>query len=142
MSFICPIKLGRRYGLEVVWVRVPLTVIGARGDVEHRFIFDTGCEITTVSEDVATRLGLPTGGRPVSMHGLSGAATGRLVNVRFRFPRTVSGTPGLEVDSTWVVTGGRTNLALLGFREVERRFCIRTLEFDTYFIPWTSIHGS
>lgn len=70
MSFICPIKMGRRYGLEVVWVRVPLTVIGTRGHVEHRFIFDTGCEITTVSEDVATKLGLSAGGRSVSMHGL------------------------------------------------------------------------
>jgi hypothetical protein len=45
------------------------------------------------------------------------------------------------VASTWVVTGGRHNLALLGFQEVHRHFPIRALEFDVYFIPRTSIRG-
>ena len=62
--------------------------------------------------------------------------TGRLVDVRFRFPRTVSGDPGLEVASSWIVTSGRRNIALLGFQEVHRHFRIWTLEFDMYFIPW------
>jgi hypothetical protein len=141
MSFTRPIRLDHRYGLEVVWVEVPLTVRGSRGALEQQFIFDTGCQITTVSEDVAVRLGLSPGGRAVNMHGLVGGGTGRLVEVQFQFPRTVSGTPGVQVTSTWVVLSGARHLALLGFREVERLFCIRTLEFDMYFIPWTSVHG-
>jgi hypothetical protein len=143
MSFSCPIRLFRPYGsLEAVRVDVPLTVLGPSAPEPYDFVFDTGCEITMVSEDVATELGLPVGGRTVTVHGLTTGGTRRLVDVRFRFPRTVSGSPGLEVSSTWVViSSGRTNLALLGFREVERHFCIRTLEFDMYFIPWATIHG-
>lgn len=136
MSFTCPIRQDTRYGLPVVRVDVPLAVFGTRGTVEHPFIFDTGCEITTVSEDIAAKLGLPPGGRDVGMHGLSGSATGRLVDVRFRFPRTVSGTEGLIVDSTWVVTSARLGLALLGFMEVHQHFQMRTFEFDTYFVAW------
>lgn len=141
MSFVRPIKLDHRYGLEVVRVEVPLRIVGSRRTVEQRFIFDTGCEITMVSEDIAARLDLPAGGRPVSVHGLTPGSRGRLVDVRFRFPNTVSGQPGLESTSTWVVLANRNKLALLGFREVERHFCIRTLEFDMYFLPWTTIHG-
>jgi hypothetical protein len=142
MSFICPIQQLRRYGsLDAVLVEVPLTVVGSSSPEPHDFIFDTGCEITMVSEDVATGLGLPGGGRSVHVRGLTGGGTGRLVDVRFRFPTTVSGTPGLEVTSTWVVLSGRRNLALLGFMEVHRHFQIRALEFDMYFILWTSIHG-
>lgn len=63
------------------------------------------------------------------------------MDARFRFPKTVSDTPGLEVASTWVVTSGRTNLALLGFREVERHFQIRALEFDMYFVSWAAVRG-
>ena len=116
--------------MDVVWVVVPLTVLGAGGNIGEDFIFDTGCQITTVSEDVAAKLGLPTGGRPIGMRGSTGPGSGRLVDVRFRFPTTVSGTPGLEVRSTWAVASGRQNLALLGFVEVHRHFCIRALEFD------------
>ena len=141
MSFLCPIEQGNRHGLNVVWVKVPLTVPGAGGGVEQSFIFDTGCQLTTVSEDVAAKLGLPSGGRVVDVRGVTTAGRGRLVDVRFRFPKTVSGAPGLEVISTWVVLTGTKKLALLGFHEVERHFCIRTLEFDMYFIPWTLIHG-
>lgn len=143
MSFTCPIKLFRRHGtLEASRVDVPLTAFGSSGPRTQYFVFDTGCEISMVSEDVATKLGLPADRQTVSVTGLAPGGTGRLVDVRFRFPTTVSGTPGLEVSSTWVVIStGRPKLALLGFREVERHFCIRTLEFDMYFIPWTSIHG-
>jgi hypothetical protein len=141
MSFTRPIRLENRYGLEVVWVEVPLEFNGSRGAVEQTFIFDTGCQLTTVSQDVALRLGLPPGGRAVNMRGLTGGGTGRLVDVRFRFPQTVSGTPGLEVSSTWVVLPGVTRRALLGFMEVHRHFQIRALEFDLYFIPWTSARG-
>lgn len=136
MSFICPIKRGWRYGLQVIWVKVPLMVAGSRGEVSHDFIFDTGCEVTTVSEDVATALGLSVGGRVVNMTGLTGSGSGRLVDVRFRFPKTSSGGPGLEVESTWVVLAGTTNLALLGFQEVHRHFQTKMLEFDVYFIRW------
>jgi hypothetical protein len=141
MSFIRPIEQEKRYGLDVVRVLVPLTVSGTHGNVEHDFIFDTGCEVTTVSEDVATTLNLPAGGRTVNMHGLTGRGTGRLVDVRFRFPPTPIGRPGLEVDSTWVVLSGRRNLALLGFMEVHRYYRIHSQEFQMYFITWTSLRG-
>jgi hypothetical protein len=134
MSFVCPITQRQRYGLDVVWVDVPLTVYGSRGPVRTPFVFDTGCQVTSVSEDVAGRLGLPSGGRVVNMIGLTAGGTGRLVDVRFRFPRTVSGQSGLEVESTWVVVSGRRNLATLGFFEVHRHFRIWTFEFDMYFI--------
>ena len=120
---------------------MPLTVINSQGTVEQEFIFDTGCEVTTVSEDVAAVLGLPQGGRVVNLHGATGTGRSRLVDVRFRFPKTVSGGPGLEVTSTWTVTSGRTNLALLGFMEVHRHFHLWTLEFDAYFIPWPILRG-
>ena len=136
MSFIRPIKLYQRYGLEALRVVVPLTVHGTRGRRQSRFIFDTGCEVTMVSEDVATAMGLPAGGHTVNVSGLTGTGSGRLVDVRFRFPETMSGGPGLEVSSTWVVLGGRRNLALLGFQEVHRHFRVWTLEFDMYFIRW------
>ncbi len=136
MSFLNPITQHQRFGLAVVWIRVPLTVTGRHGAITQPFLFDTGCQITTVSEDVAEVLGLPSGGRPVTMRGATAGGSGRLVDVRFRFPRTVSGDPGLEVASTWVVTSGRTNLALLGFLEVHRHFQLKLYEFDAYFIPW------
>jgi len=142
MSFVCPIKQAPRYGLDVVWVKVPISVPGVQGEIEHSFLFDTGCEITTVSEDVASKLGLPPGGRSVNMSGLTGSSRGRLVDVRFQFPRTVSGGPGMEVESTWVVSSGRTHLALLGFMEVHRHFQIKPFEFDVYFIPWPKPRGT
>ena len=126
---------------SIVWVVVPLTVPGVGGDIGEDFLFDTGCQITTVSEDVATKLGPPSGGRPIGMRGSTGSGSERFVDVRFRFPNTVSGLPGLEVRSTWAVVSGRQNLALLGFMEVHRHFQIRALEFDLYFIPWASVHG-
>lgn len=137
MSFIRPIRAYPKYGLDCVQVDVPLTVVnGSRGDVGHTFIYDTGCEITTVGEDVATKLGLPAGGRPVGMTSTTGSGTGRLVNVRFRFPKTIDGGPGHEADSTWVVIPDRTDLAILGFQEVHRHFWVRSYEFDLYFMRW------
>jgi hypothetical protein len=136
MSFMCPIHQRTRSGLDVIWIEVPLTVIGSAGEVEQYFLFDTACHVTTVSEDVAVVLGLPSGGRAVNMVGLTSGGRGRLVDVRFRFPTTSSGGPGLEVTSTWVVLGGRKDLALLGFQEVHRHFQTKLLEFDAYFIRW------
>ncbi|MBX9623073.1 MAG: hypothetical protein K2X82_04590 [Gemmataceae bacterium] len=108
---------------------------GRVGPAFRRFRFDTGCNVTTVSEDVAAGLGLPPGGRTVTVGGSTGRATGRLVPVRFRFPTSPSG-PGLVVDSTWVVTSGRRNVALLGFQEVHRHFWVRTEQFEMWFVPW------
>jgi hypothetical protein len=139
VSFIRPIDRDLQYRLEVIEVWVPLVVLAGTGPSRpHDFLFDTGCQVTMVSEDVALALGLPPddGTRRVRTVGLTGRGSGRLVDVRFRFPDTVSSTPGLEVSSTWVVVGGRTNLALLGFQEVHRHFRIWTFEFDMYFIRW------
>jgi hypothetical protein len=136
MSFACPIRYRVRSGLDVVWIDVPLTVVGPLREVEQWFLFDTGCQVTTVSEDVAAVLGLPSGGRAVNMVGLTSGGRGRLVDVRFRFPTTTSGGPGLEVTSTWVVLSGRRDLALLGFQEVHRYFQTKMFEFEAYFIRW------
>jgi hypothetical protein len=141
MSFIRPIEQGKRYGLDVAWVKVPLKVSGASGDVGHEFTFDTGCEVTMVSEDVATKLGLPKGGRLVKVSGSTARGSGRLVDVRFRFPPTPIGHSGLQVSSTWVVVAGVTDLALLGFMEVHRNFCVHSHEFAMYFITWSSLRG-
>lgn len=108
---------------------------GRRGDVRQDFLFDTGCQITTVSEDVAAVLGLPAGGPRLGLGGVTGTGSGRLVPVRFRFPVSPSG-PGLVVDSIWIVTSGRTGVALLGFQEVRRHFSIESEPFEMWFVPW------
>ncbi len=141
MSFIRPIEYDQRYGLDVVSVKVSLVVSGRHGDIEQRFIFDTGCEVTMVSEDVAAALGLPAGGRSVNVSGSTAGGFGRLVDVRFRFPPTPIGNAGLQVDSTWVVVSGVTGLALLGFMEVHRHFRIHSQEFLMFFTTWTSLRG-
>jgi hypothetical protein len=110
-------------------------------EIDHPFIFDTGCEITMVSEDVAGALGLPDGGRVVNVKGSVGHGKGRLVEVRFRFPRSANGKLGVECMSNWVVVSGARKIALLGFQEVHKHFCIRTLEFDVYFILWSTLRG-
>ena len=125
-------------------MEVPLEVVGTNGaQTTQVFLFDTGCEVTTVSEDIAGVLGLTPddGTRRVRVTGSTGKSAGRLVDVTFRFPRTVSGTPGLEASSTWVVVSGPTKLALLGFQEVHRHFSVRTYEFDVYFVPWQTLTG-
>lgn len=137
MWFVRPIDQRRHpsSGSDYVFVRVPLVVTGLRGPVVGHFRFDTGCIITTVSEDVAAALGLPPGGRTVTVGGSTGTGPGRLVPVRFRFPVSPSG-PGLVTDSTWIVTSGRTGVALLGFQEVHRHFQFRTDQFEMWFVPW------
>ena len=145
MSFVRPIQQKPRYGsLTVAFVKVPLDVVGLSGAITTQdFLFDTGCQITTVSEDIAAALGLPPddGTRRVRVTGSAGKSAGRLVGVTFCFPTTVSGMPGLEVSSTWVVVSGQTKLALLGFQEVHQHFSVRTYEFDVYFVPWRTLTG-
>jgi hypothetical protein len=132
----------KKYGLDCIKVDVKLTLSSPTGDISYPFVFDTGCEITTVSEDVAAFLGLAGGGRLVSVKGATGNLRGRLVDVRFRFPKTLNGDPGLECDSTWVVISAIKGIALLGFQEVHRHFSIRALEFDMYFILWSTLRGN
>lgn len=68
------------------------------------------------------------------MRGATGERVGRTLDVRFRFPATVSNTPGLVAVSTWVVVPGQSKLALLSFQDVHRHFTVRTFEFDAYFV--------
>jgi hypothetical protein len=134
MSFICPILHIRRYGRACSQVDVPLTVVTPNGEVERTFRFDTGCDITTVSEDVATALGLPAGGTPIGVRGSTASGAGRLVAVTFCFPPdAISGLPGPDVSSMWIAVAGRTNLALLSFQEVHDRYFIGTDDTDMYF---------
>ena len=94
-----------------------------------------------VSEDVAGSSG-PTSRRKIGKStGSTGSVRGRLVDVHFHFPKTVNGDPGLECNSTWVVISGMKGLALLGFLEVHRHFSVRTLEFEVYFILWSTLRG-
>src|SRR5580658_478318 len=106
MSFSCPIVQYKRYGLDAVRVDVELAVISSSKELKYYFVFDTGCQITMVSEDVAARLGLRRGGKSVKVQGSTGSVRGRLVDVRFRFPNTLNGDRGLECSSTWVVISG------------------------------------
>ena len=144
MWFVRPVQQFRLpgTGLEFVHVRVPLTVVGSRRrPVTGYFRFDTGCQITTVSEDVAAGFGLPAGGPRINVGGSTGTGPGRLVPVRFRFPTSPSG-PGLVVNSTWIVTSGRAGVALLGFQEVHRHFQVRTEQFEMWFVPWPKPVGT
>lgn len=144
MWFRRPIDLHRRQtpGLDFIRVEVPLTVVGGPpGSADHPFVFDTGCAVTTVSEVVAARLGLPAGGVAVNLGGSTARGRGRLVPVRFRFPNSPSG-PGLVVSSNWIVTPGRTGVALLRFQEVHRHLQARTEQFEMWFAPWRHQPGS
>jgi hypothetical protein len=134
MSFSCPIVSATRHGLATSRVDIDLVVIGSNGEVEYAFQFDTGCVITTVSEDVGALMGLPTGGTPVQVGGALGFGVGRLVPVVFRFPPDqISGRPRPAVSSTWVVVAGRTGIALLSLQEVHDRFYINTDDKEMYF---------
>src|SRR5207249_3307064 len=81
MSFLSPIRITRRYGQEIARVEVPLTVLSPTGQFLRSFQFDTGCGLTSVSEDVATALHLPKGGQPISVSSASGKNKGRLISV-------------------------------------------------------------
>lgn len=127
MSFICPIQRFQAYGLASSRVDVLLTVVGMNGEMRREFRFDTGCDITTVSEDVATALGFPAGGTPISMRGSTATASDRLVPVTFYYPPDfISGRLRTAVSSVWLVVSGQTNLALLSFHEVDAWFYIST----------------
>jgi hypothetical protein len=134
MSFVLPITLFRRHGQECSRVDVPLVVVGASGEAEQSFRLDTGCDITTVSEDVASALGLPASGTVIGVSGATGFGAGRLVTVTFRFPPDAfSGRPGANVSSTWFVVSGRARIALLSLQEVHAHFFISTDDVDMYF---------
>jgi hypothetical protein len=134
MSFICPIQPYSYSNRPCARVDVPLTIIGLVGEVTRQFRFDTGCDITTVSEDVALALGLPTGGTPIHVRGSTGFGVGRLVAVTFRFPPdAISGLPRAPVSSEWVVIASHTNLALLSFQDVHDQFFISTDDAFMYF---------
>lgn len=128
----------------LVYARAELTLTVASGGA-YPFLFDTGCAVTTIDESVALSLGLPAGGTPIAVSGATGAGTGRLVPVHFRFPDEVDMTDpagpttraGLEVDSQWVVVpSGAKRVALLGFNEVHRHFAIQTDPNHLYLCRW------
>lgn len=134
MSFSRKIESLWVSGLACSRVRFELTVVGAAGEVERLFRFDTGCDITTVSEDVAALLGLPSGGTPVGMRGSTGTATARLVPVTFRFPPDeISGRNEREVSSTWMAVAAGTNVALVSLHDVRARYYIGTTDDEVSF---------
>lgn len=134
MSFVRPITRFVRFGRDCARVDVPLTVLGPAGAVTHYFRFDTGCDITTVSEDVATKLGLPAGGAPVRVTGSTAAGVGRLVTASFRFPPDLfSGTPAPVQFESWIVVSGGSDVALLSLYEVHARYQFWTDDTDVYF---------
>ncbi len=131
MSFAVEIQIVFRYGLECYRAEVELVRVGpGRPTNPTPFIFDTGAEVTMVSEDIARDLNLPAGGRPVSVAGSVSSGTGRLVPVAFRF----AAEPGLTVATEWVVLPGNRKIAILGLRDVLPHFVVRAEDFDLYFI--------
>jgi hypothetical protein len=134
MSFVRPITTIPLYGTVCRRVLVGLSVLGARGETAHWFRFDTGCDITTLSEDVATALGLPLGGASVTIRGSTGTSAGRLIDVRFRFPPDdLSGNPEPLLAARWAVVNGRTDLALLSLHDVHEHFALWTDDTHLYF---------
>jgi hypothetical protein len=134
MSFTRPIQQFVASGRVCSRVVIPLTVPSPAGAVTRFFRFDTGCDVTTVSEDVATQLGLPAGGPPIRVTGSTATGVGRAVDVEFRFPPDeISGLPGPVVSSTWIVIAGRTLLALVSFHEVHAHFYIGTSDDEMTF---------
>src|SRR5215207_977140 len=134
MSFTRPIQQFVSSNRVCSRVVIPLTVPNPAGEVTRFFRFDTGCDITTVSEDVAAQLGLPAGGPPIRVTGSTAIGVGRAVDVEFRFPPDeISGLPGPLISSTWVVVAGRTLLALVSFHEVHAHFYIGTDDVEMSF---------
>lgn len=134
MSFTRPIQQFVSSNRVCSRVVIPLTVSSPAGEVTRFFRFDTGCDITMVSEDVATQLGLPAGGPPVHVTGSTASCVGRAVDVEFRFPPDeISGLPGPLISSTWVVIAGRTLLALVSFHELHTHFYIGTSDDEISF---------
>lgn len=134
MSFTCPIRRVPHAGRLAARVYVPLAVDTPAGPAAEFFRFDTGADVTTVSEDVAAALGLSAGGTPVHVTGSTATGVGRLVPVTFRFPPDmISGLPRPAVTSTWAVLPSRTKLALLGFTDVETWFYLVTDDLNMTF---------
>lgn len=134
MSFSCPIERWQVGRLVCSRVRMELTAVTPTGEARQLFRFDTGADITVVSEDVAVRLGLPPGGTPVRLSGSTATGVGRLVPVTFRFPPDmISGRPRPTVTSTWVVVDGRTRLALVSLHEIDAWFYLGTDDTDMSF---------
>jgi hypothetical protein len=114
-------------------IHIPLLVTGSRGTLGHPFRLDTGCGITIVSEPVARAMGLDARGRTFqSVFVLTGG--GRIVPARFRFPfDPITGAPGREVASEWLVIPVRYEYARLGFRDVHPHFDIATNAREMHF---------
>jgi hypothetical protein len=131
MSFSVEIQIVHRYGLECYRAEVGLIYLGGGYPTKFApFLFDTGAEVTMVSDDVGRALHLAPGGRPVSVTGSVGGGTGRLVEVEFRF----ADEPGLVIPSRWVVLPSDRKIAILGLRDVLPHFEARTIDFDLFFI--------
>jgi hypothetical protein len=137
MPFTCPIRVAHRQGLALARVDVPLAVSSPGGEIERHFRFDSGCDITTVSEDLAAVLGLPAGGPTIQVNGVGGNTQGRLVDVRYHYPANeFTGVPGKKVDAKWVVVPQGVGIALLSFSEVYQHFTIGTDDTTMYFTEW------
>jgi hypothetical protein len=134
MSFVLPVRPFRRAGRDCSRVDVPLFVASAGTEIGHTFRLDTGADITTVSEDVAVKLGLATTGSSIPFAGVSGGGAGQMVAVSFRFPPDdISGNPDPLRSSVWVVVTGRTGLALLSLQDVHEHFALGTDDTHMYF---------
>ena len=134
MSFCASIQTLRRGGREYTRVGFPLAVLDGQEERSHPFLFDTGCAMTTVSEDVAALLGLPAGGTSIGVGAAIGSARGRIVDVDFRFPPDAISEAEDDPDSArWIVVDGRRGVALLCFLDVHRRFTISADDDTMYF---------
>ncbi|HUR54697.1 MAG TPA: hypothetical protein VMZ71_11235 [Gemmataceae bacterium] len=137
MPFTCSIRVAHRQGLVLARVDVLLAVYSSGGEVERHFRFDSGCDITTVSEDIAAVLELPAGGPTIQVGGVGGNTQGRMVDVRYRYPANeFTGVPGKEVDGKWVVVPQGGGIALLSFSEVHQHFTIGSDDSTMYFTEW------
>jgi hypothetical protein len=126
-----PIIREAKAGLDCLRVEVSIEIeTGAGWSRPSMFVFDTGAEVSMVSEDVADRLRFPGGGRTITVSGSTARGVGRIVPVRFRF----AAQPDLHIDSEWMVMPGVTDLRLLALRDVLPHFEIRTLNTFLYFL--------
>lgn len=129
MQFQLRLKKTTSNLVTCVRVEVVVTVTGSGGPRPFPFRLATEADITTVSEDVATSLGLPTGGRSPSDGG-----KGRIVKVRFSFPAFEEpSSPGIETTSDWLVVPNGSGVALLSFQEINKHFDTMTDETMMYF---------
>jgi hypothetical protein len=125
-----PILREPKLGLDCLRIDIPLQVFDqTKWPRNSPFILDTGSEVSMVSEDVAALLNFPGGGRATSITAVITGGAGRSVPVRFRF----AGVPDVEIDSEWVVVGGRAEVRLLALRDILPHFEVRTLNMNLYF---------